>query len=188
MECCGITQTGTKCTRKVNGKNHCHKHSDNDNNNTPEEKCAIIKDVTQKKMQDLLKFNPNLTDLEYNSTSDCNCSLLASTSKFSHLHFLTITLDNFCNKKDVSLWNKFNNLLYLSLSLKFQYETQLFDIINNIPILEHLIISDLDTLTHFNLPPANEILHTLILKGSGPAIHNLESFLHIKRLEVEWKR
>jgi hypothetical protein len=180
MQCCGITNAGIQCSRKVNGT-YCHQHSDIDQKS--ETLCAVIPDANETKLTQVFKTSPNLTDLEYKSNLDCNCKLITLTSNFKNLEFLTISLQSFCIKNDCSVWKNFTNLIYIDLNLIFKTQTQLFDIINKIPALQHLVIWDLKALTYPNLPPAPETLHTLILKGTVAEPHNfnLRSFLGLKR-------
>jgi hypothetical protein len=177
MQCCGTTQLGTQCSRKTSSS-YCHQHDQ-------KETCAVIEDATLDKIVKLLKNNPYLTDLELSSNLDCNCKLLLKPTEFRNLEFLSITLANFCDKDDYSLWSKFKNLLYLDLNLNFKSPEGLFHIINSIPNLAHLVISDLKTLIVPNLSVPSS-LHTLVLKGSLTEPHNfdLSRFLHLKRLST----
>ena len=93
-QCCGITQNGNQCTRKTNNK-FCHQHDEKD-----VQTCAVITNATADKLKSL---NLNLTDLEINSITNCNCNLISKISEFWDLEFLTLTLQNFCDKPNYSI-------------------------------------------------------------------------------------
>lgn len=177
MQCCGTTKSGTPCSRITNAR-FCHQHDEKNDSQT----CAVVDDATVDKLKSLGK---NLTDLEINSVQNCNCSLVAKISEFRNLQFLTIKLQNYCDKPDYGVWGNFVNLLYLDLNITFKNKENLFQILQRLPNLQHLVLWDLETLTVPN-PKIKLDLHTLVLKGSIAEPHKLDLsvFSNIKRFNA----